>query len=277
MSNINVSAAILIIGDEVLNGKITDTNSRYFAKYCYNLGIPLREISTIGDDLIQIETSIKRLSLENDLIVTSGGIGSTHDDITYESISKAFNLPCLLNQECVARMERINQPTKRFQGQALKDHYRMATLPTGDIVKNYYVDEKMWVPVCSIDKKVYILPGIPQLFEKLLELMKPNFQKIYQLKDVHYLRYFVKTPYGESYFASFLRELQENANKVSKNIKLGSYPHFGMGFNTISILGSESDKAELEKIKKLVIAKLKGEEVSSQDEDNYSNQRKDKL
>lgn len=270
-----INAACVIIGDEVLNGKIIDTNSRFFAKYCFNLGIKLREIVTIGDEEDQIVETLNRLSKRCQFIITTGGIGSTHDDITYQAISKAFNLPCQINEELKKRMQEKQNPEARLDKQALSDYYKMATLPTGDNVKNYYVSKDLWVPICSINSQVFIFPGIPQLFEKMLTSFTPTLKDIYNLKTDHteYVRYFVKTKLTESQISHSLKLFQEESDKISHEIKIGSYPHYGMGFNTISILGEKKHEQFLRSIVHRAVANLEGEEIPVELEDNYSNDR----
>lgn len=273
MSKIN--AACIIIGDEVLNGKIIDTNSRFFARYCFNLGIKLKEIVTIGDEEDQIVETVNKLSKKYQFIVTTGGIGSTHDDITYEAISKSFGLPCLLNEELKRKMQEKQNPESRLDKQALKDYYKMATLPTGDNVKNYYVSDDLWVPICSINHQVFIFPGIPQLFEKMLTSFTPILKNLFQLTDKYneYVRYFVKTKLTESQISHSLKLYQEESEKISPEIKIGSYPHYGMGFNTISILGEKKHDKFLRTIVDRAITNLEGEEIPSVLEDSYSNNR----
>lgn len=268
-----VNAACVIIGDEVLNGKITDTNSKFFAKYCYQNGIRLGEIVTVGDDETQIVNTLRRVSKEYQFIVTSGGIGPTHDDITYESIAKSFDLPVKIDEECQKRMQRISNPEARLDSQGLRDCYRMVTMPHGSQVKNYYVADDLWVPICSIDHKVYILPGIPQLFSRMITGFTPTMRKIYDLQESEheYVRFFVKTPLSESQISHYLRDLQSEANKVSEEIKIGSYPHFGMGFNTVSILGTKDSEKFLEEIAKRTLDKLNGELITAEQEEQYSN------
>lgn len=268
-----VSAACMIIGDEVLNGKIIDTNSKFFAKYCWDHGISLREIVTVGDDEAQIMEAVQNLTRKYQLVVTSGGIGPTHDDITYESIAKSFGLPVRLDTDLQKRMQKLSNPESRLNKRALDDFYRMATLPYGSKVKNYYINDELWVPICSVDDKVYILPGVPQLFKRMIQEFTPTFKDIYGLKEDtrNYIRFFVKTSYSESQISYFLRKLQEEAAQVSEDIKIGSYPHYGMGFNTISILGTKDNEEYLEKLSQKTMEELKGEPITSELEEKYSN------
>lgn len=268
-----VNAACLIIGDEILNGKVVDLNSTFFAKFCYHEGIALKSIVTVGDDEDQIVRAINELSSRYDFIVTTGGIGPTHDDITYSSIAKSFGLPCKLDEETKERMQERSNPEKRLDAESLKDYYRMATLPAGDEVKKYYVADDLWVPICAIQNKVYILPGIPQLFERMLTSFLPTLKEIYHMDadKREYVRYFVKTKLSESQISRHLRTYQEEADSHSDDIKIGSYPHFGMGFNTVSILGEKTNEDYLKSIRDRVVNELEGEEISEEQESEYSN------
>ncbi|CCK70843.1 flavin adenine dinucleotide pyrophosphatase KNAG_0F01750 [Huiozyma naganishii CBS 8797] len=270
-----IRAACVIIGDEVLNGKITDTNSSFFAKYCFKNGIKLEQIVTIGDNEEQIMDTMCDLKNKYQFIVTSGGIGSTHDDITYESIAKSFNLPCSINEELKKRMQERSHPENRLHGQALHDYYKMATLPSGPTVKNYYIADDLWVPVCCIDTKVFIFPGIPQLFERMINSMTPILKNLFHMSDndCSFVRYYVKTPLSESQIAHTLKLIQEESTAVSQEIKIGSYPHFGMGFNTISILGEQKDDEYLKRIVTRAVNELQGEELSGDMEEKYSDER----
>ncbi|KAI7688006.1 Molybdopterin binding protein, partial [Hortaea werneckii] len=104
------TAGCIIIGDEVLGGKTVDTNSAWFAKYCFSLGINLKRVEVIADDESEIVEATRRMSHNYDMVVTSGGIGPTHDDITYQSIAKAFSLPIVLHEKAYERMKRLSKP-----------------------------------------------------------------------------------------------------------------------------------------------------------------------
>jgi len=165
MANVNTTpdtrlyrtAACLIIGDEVLNGKTVDKNSPYFAQYCFKLGIALGRIETIPDDKPTIAEAVVRMSKAYDFVVTSGGIGPTHDDITYSSIAEGFGLPLKRHEPTVERMMHISKtrPKKAYEeeqdwekpSKQLTARLRMATFPDGDGVSVEFVDESLWVPI----------------------------------------------------------------------------------------------------------------------------------
>ncbi|KAG9074489.1 hypothetical protein FS749_013949, partial [Ceratobasidium sp. UAMH 11750] len=95
------TAACLVIGDEILNGKTHDSNSNYFAKFCFERGVALKRIEVIADIEEEIVEASRRMVQRYDFVVTSGGIGPTHDDITYSSLATAFNLPLALHRPTI--------------------------------------------------------------------------------------------------------------------------------------------------------------------------------
>ena len=213
------TAACLIIGDEVLGGKTTDTNSAYLAKYCFSLGIQLKRIEVIADDEDEIGEATRRMSEKYDFVVTSGGIGPTHDDITYQSISKAFGLPLKLHNETLERMKKLSKPhpsQPNFSwdepSPALEAKLRMVRLPFDESREEksqiLFVDPELWVPICVVNGNIHILPGIPRLFTQLLTGLKARL--IPRLTDpegkgVH--RITISTPMAESQVAGYLTEL----------------------------------------------------------------------
>ncbi|KAK6202854.1 MoaB/Mog domain-containing protein [Scheffersomyces amazonensis] len=251
ISPIISSAGCLIIGDEVLNGKILDTNSFQFAKFCFNdLSIPLKRTIVCGDDKQDIFRSLKFLLEEDkvDFIVSSGGLGSTHDDITYQVISEYYNLDYELDNEVVERMQSIrHEYLDKLSNDQLQAFYKMATLPktsNGINVEKIFTDESLWFPIIVIDYKLYILPGIPQLFERLIKSLQPILLPRIPNQDKSLLkRYYIKTSSSESELAPYLTQLQINLDKKYGNgiIKLGSYPHMAWKLNTISIITTNNE------------------------------------
>lgn len=276
MSSSIRSAGCLIIGDEVLNGKILDTNSYEFAKYCFKeLSIPVKKTVVCGDDEDDIIRSLKTLTDENcDFIVTSGGIGSTHDDITYEALAKAFHVDCALDKETVDRMQSLRGSYLSGLGKPELDaFYRMATFPqssgTTKVLK-LFIDESLWVPIVGLNERVFILPGVPQLFKRLLfglgESIKPR------CVSQKFTRFFVKTRKLESSIAPFLGAIQKRCDAAfDKRVKIGSYPHFNWGIVTVSIIGDKSvPEQELRKIVDEIRKNVEGEEITAAEEDHIT-------
>lgn len=275
------SAGCLIIGDEVLNGKILDTNSYEFAKYCFSeLLIPLKKTVVCGDDKEDIIRSLRILTDEKcDFIVTSGGIGSTHDDITYEAIAEAYGVSCSLDQETAERMTQLRgKYLLQLTKPQLHAFYRMATIPqsAGDTtVLKLFIKDSLWVPIVGINSQVYILPGVPQLFKLLLLGLGDSVKTRVELKQ--YRRHFVKTSTSESSMAPFLTELQNKCDSQYgvQQIKVGSYPHFNWKLVTISIIGDKSvPEQDLRKVVDEVVANIGGDaqEISAQEEDVLTTQ-----
>lgn len=285
MSSIK-SAGCLIIGDEVLNGKILDTNLFEFAKLCFHeLSVPLKKTVVCGDDKADIIRLLQILRDEKcDFIVTSGGIGSTHDDITYDALSEAFNVPCELDTVTVHRMHELRDLYLKTLGKPqLQAFYRMATLPqlTPEVsVQKLFTDEELWVPIVEINEQVYVLPGVPELFKKLMmglvAIIKPR------VVSKQYSRFYVSTLTNESNMAPFLSGLQNrvDAKYGVQQVKIGSYPHFTWRTVTISIIGDSSvPEDELRSVVAEVVANIGGDaqEISAERENYITTHDPEKL
>lgn len=286
------NAGCLIIGDEILNGKILDTNSYNFARFCFNnLSIPLKRTIVCGDDEQDIINSLNILLKQDklDLIITSGGLGSTHDDITYKVISDYFQLDYQLDQEVVDRMKSIRGDyLDKLNPEQLNAFYRMATLPVSPqpsslaqnsttttpatTVEKYFIDDKLWFPIVGLNEQVYILPGVPQLFTQLIKDMEPMLKPRVISSDL--IRRYVVTKSGETQLAPYLTNLQEKCDKkYGKGVlKLGSYPHMNLHINTISIIGQKLTSQDLDWIVKALIENIGGDakEITQAQEDEYS-------
>ncbi|TAQ91595.1 hypothetical protein B7494_g108 [Chlorociboria aeruginascens] len=276
------TAACLIIGDEVLGGK---TNSAYMAKFCFKLGVSLKRIEVIADDEEEIIEAVQRMSNNYDFVVTSGGIGPTHDDISYQSIGKAFGLKLKLHQEAFERMKKISKP---HPGQpnfswdedspARKAKLRMIELPTDESrdLKSQVIFpvEELWVPVACVNGNVHILPGVPRLFEKLLDGMRPLLLPRLadpEGKGIH--RILISTPLPESEVAPYLTELA--ARVEPKGVKVGSYPRWGKARNTVTLVGR--DQEYLESLIVEVEKNVNGRRVATEGEDDETDTKEQLL
>ncbi|GAA5863313.1 hypothetical protein JCM1840_007479 [Sporobolomyces johnsonii] len=251
------TAGCLIIGDEVLNGKTRDSNSNYFAKLCFDLAIDLKRIEIIPDDEAEIIEAVRRMHKEYDLVVTSGGLGPTHDDITYESIAKAFDTTLEYDDETIKRMEAFGRKRYNFDQQTeeqKKARLRMALFPKGAEV--LFVQEDLWVPVVRVGGKVCILPGVPKLFERLITGLASHYIPLPPSSEKPY-RILVHTEIPESSIAPFLTELHERVRK--EGIRVGSYPKLLRGVD-VSLIGKNEDR--LHELAQEVIKELKGELVA---------------
>jgi molybdopterin-biosynthesis enzyme MoeA-like protein len=170
----------------------------------------------------------------------------SHDDITYESIAKAFGVPLVLHKEALEKMKKLsrarNQPGFSWDEDSptLRARLRMVQLPideSRDISKQVlFPAEELWVPVSVVGGNVHILPGVPRLFEALLEGLKPSLTPRLSDPDGKGIsRIIISTPLPESSVAPYLTEL---AAKVEpKGVKVGSYPRWGKSRNTVTLVG----------------------------------------
>ena len=238
-------------------------NSNYFAKWCFKLGIALKRIEVIADDESEIIEAARRMSDAYDFVITSGGIGPTHDDITYQSIAKAFGLPLELHDGAFKLMKGMSKASKDPDfdwdkpSPQLEAKLRMVRLPIDkdrkvDEEQVVFVDpEKLWVPVSVVNGNVHILPGVPRLFESLLEgLTARVMPRLSDPEGKGLFRAIIATPLSESSISSYLTGLASKTEP--KGVKIGSYPRWGKKNNTVQLVGRdkefiESVLAEVEK------------------------------
>ena len=219
-------ASAIIIGNEILTGKIQDTNSKVLAQTLFDCGIRLELIETIPDQIDRIVKTVRHHASRHDLVFTSGGIGPTHDDVTYEGVSKAFGQQLRLHTE-------THQKYMAFYGSEPNEARRkMMLLP--EKAKVFWVPE-LWVPIVFI-KPVYVLPGIPQLFEAALRSIQPRFQ------GKAFSRALVHSQKAEGDLATELDAVQ----KQYAELEIGSYPQpIGASCKTlISIEGKDEKRVK---------------------------------
>jgi molybdenum cofactor synthesis domain-containing protein len=201
------TAGLLVIGNEILSGKVIDTNSPYLARELRELGVDLERILTIPDDVELIAREVLAMSEAYDFVFTSGGIGPTHDDMTMESIALAFGREIELNESMCARIERAQgKPPNQSQR-------KMAMIPSGAVL----IDAgDLWFPVVVVEN-VHIFPGIPQLLQKKFQSIRDRFRGVpFQLRRIYVTRH-------ESEIAESLNDLL----REYPSLMLGSYPRIG--------------------------------------------------
>lgn len=230
------TAGMLVIGNEILSGKIVDTNSPFLATELRKVGVDLERILTIPDIVEIIAAETRAMSESYDYVFTSGGIGPTHDDVTMESIARAFETEIDLDEGLCERMERS---TKRPLNDAMK---KMAMLPRGAKV----IDAgDLWFPIVIMEN-VHIFPGIPQLFEKKFASIVSRFSGVpIQLTKVYVDRY-------ESDIADSLNDLLVEFPELM----LGSYPRMGEESYRVMLTLESRDASYLESATKSLCARL---------------------
>ena len=201
-----IKASLVIIGDEILSGRTEDTNLAYLAKWLGNLGIHLSEVRVVLDDEKEIIESVNLLRKKYDYVFTTGGIGPTHDDITTDSIAKAFGVETRIDDEALEKMKEF------LDGKELTEPLlKMIHIPEGG--------ELIYSPATKAPgykiENVFVMAGIPKIMKGMLEGMYDYLEK----GDVVHSRSF-DIFVGESFFAEKLKDIQQEF----QNISIGSYP-----------------------------------------------------
>jgi len=199
------TAGFLVIGNEILSGKVVDTNSPFLAKELRKIGIDLERILTVPDDIDTIAREVRTMSEDYDHVMTSGGVGPTHDDLTMDGVAKAFDLPLLLDE---ALCQRIEEATGDHFNESMR---KMAVLPKG---ANVQESGDLWFPLISVEN-VFILPGIPRLFEAKFESIKEQL--------TGGVPFVLKRVYVKSYESEIASQLHELLDEFA-DLMLGSYP-----------------------------------------------------
>jgi len=200
------TAAIVVIGDEILGGKVTDTNSPWLAGRLRTMGVDLLRVAVVPDLVDAIAEEVLRCSELADHVFTTGGVGPTHDDLTMQGISQAFSSPLVRHPDLVQLLQQKldEAPTEAALG--------MADVPEGT---DLWWDGDLFFPVV-VCRNVCIFPGVPRLFQRKFDEVAHRFSG-----TVVDSRSFV-TVERESMIAERLTEAQRQWPQVA----IGSYPQF---------------------------------------------------
>jgi len=162
------TAGILVIGNEILSGKVVDTNSPFLCQELRELGVDVERIVTIPDGVEVIAEHVRAMSEAYDFVFTSGGIGPTHDDVTLDGIAAAFD-------RGVVRSESIVERLRRATGEEPNEsQLKMAQIPAGATLLD---SGDLWFPLVVVDN-VYAFPGIPELLRKKFQSSRERFRGI---------------------------------------------------------------------------------------------------
>lgn len=216
----SVTAALVVIGDEVLSGRTKDRNIGFVAERMTEIGVELREVRVVSDDTDAIVEAVNALRARFDHVFTTGGIGPTHDDITADSIAKAFGVPIDVDPRAVALLkERIPEADLN------EARLRMARIPEGaDLIPN----EVSKAPGFSIGN-VHVMAGVPKIMQAMLWALIPRLET-----GVKIMSRSLAARVKEGDLAGPLRAIDEAFPTVS----MGSYPSWDeeTGFTTTVVL-----------------------------------------
>jgi len=225
----NPTAAVLVIGDEILSGRTQDTNTNYIAKFLGSLGIDLKEARVVPDIEDEIVAALNALRARYTYVFTTGGIGPTHDDITADAVAKAFGVGIDYHPDALAML------AARFKNPAdFNDmRKRMARIPLGaELVRN----SASVAPGIHIGN-VFVMAGVPMIMRAMLEDIEPRLQRG---ALVHAET--VQAKIGEGKIAAGLQTIQ----KSFPDLSIGSYPYYredGFGVQLVA-RGLNADQVE---------------------------------
>lgn len=234
-----VTAAVLIIGDEILSGRTQDTNLREIARYLGVHGVDLCEARTVPDIQDEIVDALNALRSRYDYVITTGGIGPTHDDITADAVAAAFGVELEEHPDILAMMQ------SRWGDQLNAARRRMARVPVGGALVNNPVQGP---PGFTIGN-VFVLAGVPQIMRGMLEDVGPRLRS----GAVVLSRTVRVEGSGEGAIAAPL----EAVAKAHPTLSLGSYPFFTEGLYGSNLVLRSRDGAELEATVGELIAALR--------------------
>ena len=233
-----VTAALLVIGDEILSGRTKDRNIGYIAEYLTELGIDLREVRIVGDEPEAIIEAVNALRARYTHVLTTGGIGPTHDDRTADSIASAFGVPIDVDPRARAILEAHYPP-----GQLTAARLRMARIPEGaELVENPISK----APGFSIGN-VHVMAGVPSIMQAMLDSLAPRLSRGRKM-----LSETVEAGLPEGVVAEPLAEVQ----KAHPGVAIGSYPYFDGTRFTTRIVCRARDRERLEAARHAVEAML---------------------
>jgi molybdenum cofactor synthesis domain-containing protein len=231
MTDASSTAAVLIIGDEILSGRTQDTNLNTIARFLAALGIYLKEARTVGDETAQIVGALNALRAAHDYVFTTGGIGPTHDDITADAVAEAFGVALPEHPDALAILGKRYAP-----GEFNAARRRMARVPEGGtLIANPVTD----APGFQIGN-VFVMAGVPKIMTAMLEDVAPRLRKG---AVVHAATVRV-SGVGEGTVADILTA----AAKADRELSFGSYPfgHGSVGEIGTNLVVRGRDRARLE-------------------------------
>jgi molybdenum cofactor synthesis domain-containing protein len=244
-SDDRVTAAVLIIGDEILSGRTQDTNLRDIARYLAVLGVDLAEARTVPDIHEEIVDALNALRTRYDYVITTGGIGPTHDDITADAVAAAFGVELYEHPEIIAMMN------ARWGDQLNAARRRMARVPVGgELVKN-----PVQGPPGFTIGNVFTLAGVPQIMRGMLEDVGPRMRGGRPVVS----RTVRVDGSGEGAIAAPL----EAVAKAHPAMSLGSYPFYGEGGFGSNLVLRGRDAEEVAATVQELIAALVGAGVAN--------------
>ena len=241
--NTKVNAAILIIGNEILSGRTQDTNTSTLATWLNSIGVKVEEVRVIPDVEKTIVETLNVLRKKNNYVFTTGGIGPTHDDITAQSVAKAFGKKYEIHKEGFKILEAYYKPGEFNEGRK-----KMIWMPeNAELILN----PTSGAPGFSVEN-VFCLPGVPSILKSMLGGLKnrivggePIISHTISLRTV------------ESEIANSLTKVQDQ----NKDVEIGSYPFFHAGKLGVSIVLRSENQTKIDNCNSEILKFIKEKKI----------------
>lgn len=203
----NPRAAALVVGNEILSGKIREANVYELSRTLRSLGVVLDRVVIVPDDVEIIAQEVKSLAASHDYAFTSGGVGPTHDDLTMAGVARAFGVPIVRDPELETLLRR------HYGNRVHENHLALANVPRG--ARQIRIDRSPW-PLTAMEN-VFILPGVPEVFRMKLDILREH------LKGTRpFLSLAVYTKMDEA----LLKPLLDQIVASHPLVEVGSYPRW---------------------------------------------------
>ena len=221
----NPTAAMIVIGDEILSGRTRDANMHYLAGQLTEIGVDLKEVRVISDDAAMITSTVKDMAATYSVVFTSGGIGPTHDDITADCVAAAFDRPIDVREDARVLLAAHYEKTGRELNDA---RLRMARIPDGACL----IDNPVSIAPGFTIENVHVMAGVPSVFQAMVASVLPSITGGAPL-----LSRSTRIERGEGDIAGPLGILAEKYPDLS----IGSYPFQDNGVYGANIVARGTD------------------------------------
>jgi len=223
------TAAVIVIGNEILSGKVDDQNARYLIGELRALGVSLRRIEMIPDVVEDIAQTVRKLSAAVDHVFTSGGVGPTHDDVTLQAVAAAFDMPIARNAELEGLM-------RARWGESLHARdLRMADIPAGARLERGPASTGATWPVVVV-RNVWVLPGVPGIFRRKFEAVR----ELFRAAPIH-----GRALYSRADEAEIAGALDETVARFP-GVDVGSYPQSDPGPHRVKVTFDSRDRTAVD-------------------------------
>jgi molybdenum cofactor synthesis domain-containing protein len=235
------TAGIILVGNEILSGKIQDANAAYLCRELRALGVDVRRIVVVPDEIDLIEREVRGFSADFDVVFTSGGVGPTHDDVTIEGVARAMGVPVVRHPTLVTLLE-------QYYGDTLTEaHLKMAEVPEG---AELFTGDSVRFPTI-VAKNVYVLPGVPEIFRRKFDAIRERFRDA----PIHLRSVFVSI--GEGVLADYMNALV----REFPGLAVGSYPEFSNPEYRVKVTIESRDREYVETALATFLGRLPGDAV----------------